>query len=147
MMHSLALLLLCLPYLAQGYIYTKCELARDLLAENVAKSELHKWVCMAWYESSFNTAAVNQNSPNSVDHGLFQINSYWNCDPQNGKPAKNGCGHPCSDYKNTDLTDDVACIKKLKREHKGWGFSMGYTNNCQSKTSSYLSECGIPGLG
>ncbi|XP_052762714.1 lysozyme C-like [Mya arenaria] len=114
MMHTVAFLLLCLPVMG---------------------------VCMAQYESGFNTRAVNRNSATSASYGIFQINS-WNCDPQDGTPTNNGCGHPCSDYVDPDLSDDVECINHLRREYNGWGFSDGYTNHCQHVTSSYLSDCG-----
>ncbi|XP_052763260.1 lysozyme c-1-like [Mya arenaria] len=142
MMYSVAALLLCLPFLAHGYRYTKCGLADALRRENIPERELHKWVCMAEYESSFNTLATHVNrGGSSTDYGLFQINSLWNCDPKDGRRTRNGCGHPCSDFQNTDLSDDVACINKLRKWHRGWGFSYGYKAHCQDKTSAYLSEC------
>ncbi|XP_071082564.1 lysozyme C-3-like [Haliotis cracherodii] len=98
---------------------------------------------MASAESSFNTAATNTNSGGSTDYGIVQINSYWNCDPQDGRQTYNGCGHPCSDYLNTALGDDIQCIRQLLHEHSGWGFSYGYADKCASVTSSYLSECSL----
>nr|AGQ50331.1 chicken type lysozyme 2 precursor [Haliotis discus discus]AGQ50333.1 chicken type lysozyme 2 precursor [Haliotis discus discus] len=125
-----------------GKIFYKCELAQELKRLGV-NTELYRWVCMAYAESSFNTAATNTNSGGSSDYGIFQINSYWNCDPQDGRPTYNGCGHPCSDYLNTYLGDDIQCIRQLLREHSGWGFSYGYADKCASVTSSYLSECSL----
>ncbi|WAR17743.1 LYSC-like protein [Mya arenaria] len=97
---------------------------------------------MAEYESSFDTSAIHDNKGRtSTDYGIFQINSQWNCDPEDGRSTRNGCGHPCSDFLNTDLSDDVACIKQLKREHNGFRFSYAYRARCRRVTSRYLSEC------
>nr|AOX15710.1 lysozyme [Haliotis diversicolor] len=126
-----------------GKIYTKCELATELVSQHgVNRNEAHDWVCMAFTESTLNTTAVNINrGRTSSDYGLFQINSKWNCDPGDGRKTYNGCQHPCSDYLNTDIGDDVQCIQQLRREHGGWGFSYGYRAKCSSVTSSYLNGC------
>ena len=34
--------------------------------------------CVAKYESGFNAAATNKNRDGSKDHGLMQINDFWN---------------------------------------------------------------------
>ncbi|XP_067683293.1 lysozyme c-1-like [Haliotis asinina] len=125
-----------------GKVYSKCELARELVSQHgVARNEAHDWVCMANAESSLRTTAVNTNRGGSSDYGLFQINSKWNCDPEDGRQTYNSCRHPCSDYLNNDISDDVSCIKQLRREHRGWGFSYGYGARCSSVTSSYLDGC------
>ncbi|XP_052762285.1 lysozyme C, milk isozyme-like [Mya arenaria] len=129
---------------AHGKIYGKCELARALLNENVSDYELEKWVCMAEYESSFNTRARHENrGGSSTDYGLFQINSKWNCDPRDGRITYNNCGHPCSDFRDTNLSDDVECINRLRREHGGWGFSYGYRAHCQDIPIDYLWGCDL----
>ncbi|XP_046570463.1 lysozyme C, milk isozyme-like, partial [Haliotis rubra] len=108
----------------------------------LTSSQYSVGVCMAFAESSLNTTAVNINAGGkSSDYGLFQINSFWNCDPQDGRETRNGCKHPCSDYMNTDISDDVRCIKQLRRENHGWGFAHGYGDKCSSVTSSYLNGC------
>ncbi|XP_062589453.1 lysozyme C, milk isozyme-like [Saccostrea cucullata] len=125
-----------------GKTFTKCELARELARNGVPRADIDDYVCMAWYESSFRTYAVGRvNDNGSRDHGLFQINDYWNCDPQNGQRTKNGCNHPCSDFKNDDISDDIACVRQLKREHRGFTFSVGWKNNCRNLSSSYLRGC------
>ncbi|XP_071082233.1 lysozyme c-1-like [Haliotis cracherodii] len=125
-----------------GRVYSKCDLASELVSQHgISRNDAPDWVCMAFAESSLNTSATNTNSGGSSDYGIFQINSYWNCDPQDGRKTKNGCGHPCSDYRNSNIGDDVDCVKQLLREHRGWGFSYGHGAQCSSVTSSYLRGC------
>lgn len=53
-------------------------------------------VCMAQYESSFNTRAFNgRNSNGSSDYGLFQLNNKWWC-KDNKYPSANACNIMCS---------------------------------------------------
>lgn len=50
--------------------------------------------CIAEYESTFNSAAVNTaNWDGSKDYGLFQLNNNYWCGDEYGK---NVCGIPCS---------------------------------------------------
>ncbi|XP_069700793.1 uncharacterized protein [Periplaneta americana] len=53
---------------ALSEIVTPCQLARELKRAGVPKNEWNRWVCIAKYESGFNTLA---RSP--YDWGLFQI--------------------------------------------------------------------------
>lgn len=53
-------------------------------------------VCMAQYESNFNTRAFNEkNSNGSRDYGLFQLNNKWWC-KDNKYPSANACNIMCS---------------------------------------------------
>lgn len=53
-------------------------------------------ICLAFYESSFNTNAVGpKNYDGSRDYGIFQINSRWWCTNGAGKSA-NGCRISCN---------------------------------------------------
>nr|QKY77473.1 pedal mucus protein 9 [Patella vulgata] len=127
----------------ESKVFSRCELAKELVRVGVPRSDVHHWVCMAQYESSLNTAAQSPpNSDNSRDHGLFQINDYWNCDNGNGR-TKNGCNKRCSVFRDDNLTDDVACIKQLKREHGNtYNFSYAYRDNCLGQvTTSFLGTC------
>lgn len=71
----LRLSLLCLLSVAvQGKIYKRCELAKELLANGVKRSQVATWVCIAKHESRFDTAAVgDRNADQSKDYGIFQV--------------------------------------------------------------------------
>lgn len=59
----------------QHKIFERCELARELYyLHDVPYDEVATWVCIARYESQYNTSAVGyKNTDGSLDHGIFQI--------------------------------------------------------------------------
>ncbi|XP_062609970.1 lysozyme C, milk isozyme-like [Saccostrea cucullata] len=125
-----------------GKTFNKCELAKELARHGVAHGDIANYVCMAEHESGFNTHIRSAaNSDGTHDHGIFQINDFWNCDPQIGLPTMNGCNHPCSDFRNDDISDDIRCVQQLKREHHGFGFSYAWRDYCQHIDSNYLRGC------
>nr|ADM33941.1 lysozyme [Scylla paramamosain]QCC62348.1 c-type lysozyme [Scylla paramamosain] len=145
-MRLLVLLLVTCATLVVGKIFTKCELASDL--ENrygVAKEDVKKWVCIAQFESTFNTAAINHhNYDHSKDFGLFQLNSRYWC----GDKGKNVCKMPCTALLDDDLTNDVQCMKKIIRETEKWkgkgtGLSawVAYERRCKNMNlDQYIAE-------
>ena len=74
---------------AQGKVYERCDFARELHnVHGLARATLGNWVCLAQvrivqqhniqaicmqYESSYNTAATNDNTNGSRDYGIFQV--------------------------------------------------------------------------
>ncbi|XP_063920224.1 uncharacterized protein LOC135135157 [Zophobas morio] len=128
-------------FIAYCKVYDRCELALEL--KNVHKfpdDQLATWVCIAKHESTFNTSAVNQGSG---DHGLFQISDlYWCSPPGNG----HACNAPCSAFEDDDITDDIACIRRIFREHSilsGNGFNawVVYSLYCKHDVSKYVEGC------
>ncbi|KAJ8338901.1 hypothetical protein SKAU_G00356870, partial [Synaphobranchus kaupii] len=92
-----ALVFLLLVAAASAKTFSRCELARALKAagmDGYRGVSLGDWVCLAKWESSYNTGATNHNTDGSTDYGIFQINSRWWCD--NGSRTANACGIPCS---------------------------------------------------
>ena len=73
-------------------VFERCELARELVnKQGFARATVGNWVCLAnvglikiWicetkkiiffkYESSYNTAATNDNTNGSRDYGIFEV--------------------------------------------------------------------------
>lgn len=79
--------------------YNKCELARELVEVHrlaVTRAELRKWLCLIFWESNYNTSALHtENGDSSSDHGLFQINDRYWCDPEDGRQSANVCQIKC----------------------------------------------------
>ncbi|ROT81705.1 lysozyme [Penaeus vannamei] len=65
--------------------------------------------CIAEFESSFNTAAINRNRNRSTDYGIFQINNKYWCGSDYGK---NVCKIPCSDLMSDDITEAPAAVRR-----------------------------------
>lgn len=61
--------------LAEGKVYSQCEVAAALRNKGVPEDQVATWVCIAHAESNFDTTAINKNT---WDYGIFQISSlYW----------------------------------------------------------------------
>lgn len=123
--------------LASARIYERCELARDFQSLGVEQEYLSTWVCIAFHESRFDTAANNHFSG---DHGILQISELYWCGP--GK----ACGISCSDLRDDNITDDLHCAQKIYEEHtrlQGNGFLawVVYPQHCKHNTKKYLADC------
>ncbi|KAM3848168.1 lysozyme C, milk isozyme-like [Vipera latastei] len=103
-------------------VYSRCELARRLKQSGMdgyVGVSLGNWVCMAYHESHYDTKAVSPiNDNGSRDYGIFQINSRYWCNNNQGRTA-NGCNKPCSAFTDDDITDDIACAKRVVRDPNG----------------------------
>lgn len=136
-MSAVALWTCALLALASARIYERCDLARDLQSLGVEQEHLSTWVCIAYHESRYDTAA---NNPHSGDHGILQISQLYWCGP--GKV----CGVPCSNFRDDDITDDFNCAQKIHKEHtrlQGDGFLawVVYPQHCKHNTKKYLVDC------
>lgn len=132
-----AALLISAFALATAHVYERCELARDLLKLGINKDDVATWVCIAFHESRFDTAARN---PHSGDHGLLQISELYWCGP--GK----ACGVPCSAFRDEDISDDVQCALRIHKEHtrlQGNGFLawVVYPQHCKHNAKKYIVDC------
>ncbi|XP_039593338.1 lysozyme C-1-like [Polypterus senegalus] len=143
----LAVLLLvgiCSP--ATGKVYGRCELAKILKASGMSGYrgvQLADWVCLAKWESDYNTNAENHNTDGSTDYGIFQINSRLWCRDGIIRSA-DGCGIPCSRLLNSDIADDIECAKRVVRDPNGISAWVAWRNHCRGRDlSSYIAGCGV----
>ncbi|NXE80268.1 LYSC1 protein, partial [Cochlearius cochlearius] len=75
-------------------------------------------LCMAFYESTFNTAAQSIEADGSADYGISQISSqHWCTDDRS--PSDNRCGMSCRDLLSSNITDDIICAKIIVRNPQG----------------------------
>ncbi|XP_058863042.1 SLAM family member 8-like isoform X1 [Acipenser ruthenus] len=100
-------------------------------------------VCLAYYESGYNTAAVNRNTDGSTDYGIFQINSRWWC--SNGvTSSSNACHISCSKLLTSDISDDIECAKRVVRDPNGIGAWVAWRNHCKGRNmDSWVVGCGV----
>uniref|UniRef100_A0A4X1W1V6 lysozyme n=1 Tax=Sus scrofa TaxID=9823 RepID=A0A4X1W1V6_PIG len=111
----LVLALLLLSVSVQAKVYDRCEFARILKKSGMdgyRGVSLANWVCLAKWESDFNTKAINRNV-GSTDYGIFQINSRYWCNDGKTPKAVNACHISCKVL----LDDDLKIHKALKH---GW---------------------------
>ncbi|XP_043216152.1 lysozyme P-like [Amphibalanus amphitrite] len=100
----------------------KCQLARELMRHGMPEHELADWLCLADHESRYDTGAVGRlNGDRTVDHGLFQISDLYWCDWSREEPQRsyrNLCRASCDDFRDDDITNDLACVRQIFDEHK-----------------------------
>ncbi|NXW05597.1 LYZL1 protein, partial [Fregetta grallaria] len=113
----LLLLLALLTAVTKAKVFSRCELAHLFQEEGLdgyGGYSLANWLCMAFYESTFNTAAESIKADGSADYGIFQISSQqWCTDDRN--PSDNRCGMACRDLLSSNTADDIICAKRIVR--------------------------------
>ncbi|KAL8164214.1 UNVERIFIED_CONTAM: hypothetical protein K2H54_047902 [Gekko kuhli] len=105
-------LLTCLASAVAGKIFGRCELAQKLKAaglDGYRGYSLPNWICLAFYESHFDTGLVDHEADGSTSNGIFQINSHLWCDDMM-HPSPNICDLHCSGTVNADFTFECAQV-------------------------------------
>ncbi|XP_072255746.1 lysozyme C-1-like [Pyxicephalus adspersus] len=133
-----------LYYASEAEVYTHCELLRIFKETGLAGYygySAANWICLAYYESGYNTAAVNNNGP-SRDYGIFQINSKWWCNDGKTSGAVNACHISCQSLLNNDIYDDIECAKRVVRDPNGMSAWVAWRNHCKGRDlSRFTSGC------
>ncbi|XP_029811257.1 lysozyme C [Suricata suricatta] len=144
----LILELLLLSITVQGKVFERCELARTLKRfgmDGYKGVSLANWMCVAKWESDYNTRATNYNPDSqSTDYGIFQINSLYWCDDGKTPHAENACHISCSVLLQDDITQAVKCAKRVVSDPKGIEAWVAWNTHCRNKdVSQYTRNCGV----
>nr|AFU52817.1 lysozyme C [Myotis adversus] len=138
---------LLLSVAVQAKVYERCELARTLKTlgmDGYSGVSLADWVCLAQWESSYNTQAINSNPGDSTDYGIFQINSRYWCDDGKTPGAVNACGINCNVLLQDDITQAVTCAKRVVGDPQGISAWVAWRNHCQNQDlTQYTQGCGV----
>ncbi|XP_027729948.1 lysozyme C-like [Vombatus ursinus] len=136
--------LISLSVTVHGVTLERCDFARRIKQQldGYRGISLANWVCLAQWESGFNTKATNYNpGDRSTDYGIFQINSHYWCNDGKTPHAVNGCGVRCSELQEDNLVKAIQCAKKIVAQ-QGIGAWVAWRNKCQGKdVSQYLRGC------
>uniref|UniRef100_A0A8C5RK29 Glycosyl hydrolases family 22 (GH22) domain-containing protein n=1 Tax=Laticauda laticaudata TaxID=8630 RepID=A0A8C5RK29_LATLA len=99
-------------------------------------------ICMAYHQSRYNSRFVGpRTSDGNREYGIFQISSRWWCNNYQGHTA-NGCNKPCSAFTNDDITDDIACAKRIVRDPNGMNAWFAWKKHCKgTNLSRWTSGC------
>ncbi|KAL5286039.1 hypothetical protein ACFFRR_007617 [Megaselia abdita] len=117
-------------------IFSRCQLAKELLKQQFSRQYLPNWVCLVEHESGRSTSKINQAST-SVSYGLFQINSKQWC----RKGRKGGqCDMKCEDFTNNDITDDSKCAMRIFNT-TGFRAWQGWVSKCKGRNLPDISRC------
>nr|XP_009489883.1 PREDICTED: LOW QUALITY PROTEIN: lysozyme C, milk isozyme-like [Pelecanus crispus] len=117
----LLLLLAWLIAVTKAKVFSRCKLAHLLQEEGLDGSggySLASWLCMAFYQSTLNTAAHSIKADSSANYGIFQISSQQWCTDDHS-PSDNRCRVACRDLLSSSITDDIICAKRIVRNPQG----------------------------
>ncbi|XP_004282064.2 sperm acrosome-associated protein 5 [Orcinus orca] len=108
-------LAMLMPATVDAKIFQRCDLAMKL--EEVGLNGFKGYtigglLCMAHYESGFDTSFVDHNPDGSSAYGIFQLNSTWWCD-SGVTPTQNLCHMECHELFNRHILDDIMCAKQI----------------------------------
>ncbi|KAB1252937.1 Sperm acrosome-associated protein 5 [Camelus dromedarius] len=125
-------------------IYERCDLAMKLQKAGLNGFKgytIGDWLCMAHYESGFDTSFVDHNPDGSSEYGIFQLNSAWWCD--NGvTPTQNFCHMECHDLLNRHILDDIMCAKRVVSSQNGMAAWDSWIQHCFGHdVSEWLKGC------
>ncbi|XP_004641837.1 lysozyme-like protein 1 [Octodon degus] len=135
---------------ADSRVYTRCKLAKIFLRAGLDNYEgfvLGNWICMAYYESHYNTTAQTTLEDGSTDYGIFQINSFTWCRDKTFQ-ENNHCHVACSALLTDDLTDAIICAKKIVKETQGMNYWQGWKKHCEGQDlSEWQKGCEVSQMG
>nr|AFU52821.1 lysozyme C [Murina leucogaster] len=144
----LTLGLLLLSVAVQAKVYERCELARTLKRHGMdgyRGVSLANWLCLARWESSYSTRATNYNPKyGSTDYGIFQINSLYWCNDGKTPRAVNNCGISCNALLQDDITQAIACAKRVVSDPQGIRAWVAWKDHCRNRDlTRYTRGCGV----
>nr|XP_056706086.1 lysozyme C-1-like [Euleptes europaea] len=138
------LLLACFVVALQAKIYERCELAKRLSAHGLDGYEdysLANWVCLAFFESGFDTEAVAQNEDGTRDFGIFQINSTWCADE--AIDSDNLCDVDCKELLTPDIENDIRCVRRIVKHPQGMAIWDEWKTHCEhlQNLEEWVKQC------
>ncbi|XP_040851957.1 sperm acrosome-associated protein 5-like [Ochotona curzoniae] len=131
---------------ADAKIYERCELAMKLQKAGLNGYRgygIGDWLCMAHYESGYDTSFVDHNPDGSSEYGIFQLNSAWWCN--NGvTPTENLCHMDCRDLLNRHILDDILCAKRVVSTQNGMRAWDSWNHHCAGHDlSEWIKGCSV----
>nr|XP_033791964.1 lysozyme C, milk isozyme-like isoform X1 [Geotrypetes seraphini] len=84
------------------------------------------YACLANSASQYNTSF--QGSPS--EYGMFQISNFW-CNSKSGE--NNPCGISCAKLMDSNISDDIQCVKRIVQDPKGLDSWDPWVNSCKGR--------------
>ncbi|XP_066468808.1 sperm acrosome-associated protein 5-like [Tiliqua scincoides] len=139
-------IVICLAIKTHSKFLSRCELVLILQRSGMdgyAGYNLADWVCLAYYVSGFNTAAVTYSSDGTTEYGIFQLNSGFWCADGYSK-TRNLCDLPCRDLLTDQIQDDIVCLKRAAVGPDGLDTWMEWRDHCRNRDlSHWIAGCNL----
>ncbi|KAM8981151.1 alpha-lactalbumin [Sarcophilus harrisii] len=132
MMSLLPLLLLGIVFPAtQAIQFKKCELSQIFKEEGMEKYfPLPELICTVFHISGFETE-TKVNNKGHQEYGIFQISNNGWCAEKEEDITKSVCGILCTKLLDDDITDDIACAKKILQLPKRLDYWKAHKTFCR----------------
>ncbi|XP_016062489.1 PREDICTED: sperm acrosome membrane-associated protein 3, partial [Miniopterus natalensis] len=89
-------------------------------------------LCLAYYASGFDSAAVDHEADGSTNNGIFQINSRRWCKTLKEYTHK-WCNMYCTELLEPDLKNSVICAMKISQQPQGLSSWETWRHHCMGK--------------
>lgn len=89
-------------------------------------------VCIAYYESSWDPDATNEDSDGSTDYGLWQINNNYWCNDPNFPGKANGCDVDCDQLFDGPTNAQCAAIVLDQQGFTAWAAYNSHQDSCDN---------------
>ncbi|XP_008069093.1 alpha-lactalbumin [Carlito syrichta] len=118
---------------------TTCEVSRLLKEmDNYRGIPLPELVCTIFHTSGYDTQAIVKNNE-STEYGLFQISNKLWCRSDQIPQSENICDISCDKFLDGELTDDIACAKKIL-DIKGIDYWLAHEALCSENLEQWRCE-------
>ncbi|XP_060108665.1 lysozyme C, milk isozyme-like [Heteronotia binoei] len=128
----------------QAKVYERCELAKRLKDHGMDSYQgysLANWVCLAFFESSFDTEAVARNKDGTHNFGIFQINSGWWC-TYSDTASDNLCEIDCQELLHPGIEHDILCAKRIVEDPQGMAVWDEWKTHCENQNlTEWVKGC------
>nr|XP_033791965.1 lysozyme C, milk isozyme-like isoform X2 [Geotrypetes seraphini] len=102
------------------------EAARIAMLDGFKGYSAENYACLANSASQYNTSF--QGSPS--EYGMFQISNFW-CNSKSGE--NNPCGISCAKLMDSNISDDIQCVKRIVQDPKGLDSWDPWVNSCKGR--------------
>ncbi|KAM8945819.1 sperm acrosome-associated protein 5-like [Pelodytes ibericus] len=133
-------IVILLTVVAESQTIDRCTLVQSLRSADIRVKNytVEDYTCVAYHISNYDSF-LHQST---TEYGIFQINSYWWCNDGVTVGRKNLCGVLCTDLLNTNLTDDIKCLRRIVQEPDGLAAWDVWNSECKGKDlRDFTSGC------
>nr|XP_008120565.1 PREDICTED: lysozyme C, milk isozyme [Anolis carolinensis] len=132
---------------SKGKIFSRCHLAHILHNAKVDGYEgvrLADWLCFAIHVSNLDSGDITTFKGTHRDYGIFKLSNRDHC-RDNSRHSWNVCQTCCTYFLNEDLSDDIQCLKRHIKHHKGLDTWKAWRTHCaKGDNLQYIKNCGLP---
>ncbi|XP_074076818.1 alpha-lactalbumin [Macrotis lagotis] len=115
----------------------KCEFIQKVREQKLdSYVPMPEFTCTIFHSTGFSTHNKVDNNGNT-EYGIFQISNNGWCAEKQEDVAKSVCGIHCSKFLDEDITDDIACVKKIMQRTERLDYWKAYKTFCRENLDQW----------